>query len=91
MRSLQLNDAVMVRDVRRSESEAWQRGRIIGVKNTDSGDVLTVQYRDNAGKQRTVTVARFNCIIMPMDEDVATVLAFGDASLPFLKDFRICK
>ena len=91
MSSLKLNDEVMIRDARFFGNNTWKKGRVVNMKKTNSIDALTVEYCDDSATLRKLTCWRYSPIVMPLDDDVASALAFGPECIPFLKDLRIGK
>ena len=84
LKALRKGDPVMVRDVRNGSWTTWVRGHVV----TAYEHALLIGYTDKSGAYQTVPSSRLKAIVMPVDEDVATVLEFGLKSVFFLKDFR---
>ena len=92
MKGLKKGDSVMVRDVKSSGDSwnIWCKAKIIECHRQPEGnhDVLELRYCKGGAFYKVLT-SRFGGIAVPLDDDVATVLTFGEKAVAFLSDMRI--
>lgn len=80
----------MVRDVLNNCRDDWYHGRVIGIVETknEAEAVWVVYKRKKNGEKYYVQSAKVNGIIMPLDEDVWTIMTVGQMALSVMKDIR---
>ena len=92
MRGLKEGDLVMVRDIKSGFNlwDYWCKGKVIKCHRHPDGkfDVLEIGFRVDGTFYKVLT-SRYGGIAVPYDDDVATVLTFGEKAVGFLRDFRI--
>ena len=80
---------VMVRDVVNNDRDRWCRGKVIGTVTgkDDEPERIWVEYK-RRGEYFYVSCTKTEGIVMPLDDDVLTIISFGEKALGFLEDFR---
>ena len=76
LKALKKGDPVMVRDIRNRNWNVWYKSKVVKVHKNKKWDILEVRYRIGSRCYETLS-SRFGGILVPIDDDVATVLSFG--------------
>ena len=88
LKALKKGDPVMVRDVRNKKWDRWCTAKVTAVHKDRKWDILEVNYKIKSRSYTTIS-SRFGGILVPLDDDVATVLSFGYQSVHHLNELRI--